>query len=61
MPPSDVEPFLGQWADYQAEADAREGPVLFDPADPTPPDGRAGEWALHGTGGAQYWFRVTPT
>eukprot|EP00969_Alexandrium_andersonii_P269746 11922907-Alexandrium_andersonii.AAC.1 len=41
-PPSEVEPFLDQWADFEAAADARQGPVRFDPADPTPPDGRAG-------------------
>eukprot|EP00969_Alexandrium_andersonii_P258402 11424820-Alexandrium_andersonii.AAC.1 len=41
-PPSDVEPFLGQWADFEAAADARKGPARYDPADPTPPDGRAG-------------------
>eukprot|EP00969_Alexandrium_andersonii_P201663 8909916-Alexandrium_andersonii.AAC.1 len=49
-PPSNVEPFLGQRADFEATADARQGPVRYDPAGPTPPDGRAGEWVLHGAG-----------
>eukprot|EP00969_Alexandrium_andersonii_P164577 7274286-Alexandrium_andersonii.AAC.1 len=59
-PESDVAPFLEQWADFEAAADARQGPVRFEPADPSPPDGRAGERELHGPAGEQYWLRATP-
>eukprot|EP00969_Alexandrium_andersonii_P264867 11707146-Alexandrium_andersonii.AAC.1 len=57
MPPADTLRALNELFDSEAVADARAGPIRFDAANPSPPDGRATEWALHGEPGERHWHR----